>query len=49
MTPEESKVVHEAATDLLDLYTEYCDSLPPELYGALLGWHERLEGLIEDG
>ncbi|GAG49665.1 unnamed protein product [marine sediment metagenome] len=32
----------------MDLYTEHCDSTPPELFGALLGIHELAELALKD-
>jgi len=29
------------------LYEQASETAPPEIYGAILGWHERLNRLIE--
>jgi hypothetical protein len=33
----------EVAQDLLELYDQYVDSVPAEVYGSILGLHDRLE------
>jgi hypothetical protein len=39
----------EVAQDLLELYDQYVDSVPAELYGSILGLHERLEQALKGG
>ena len=40
-------IIQEAANDLYDLYDKCNNTTEPEVYGAILGLHERLELALE--
>ena len=42
------KDLEEIRDDLMELYTDWNDRVPPELYGALLGLHEKVDKLIKE-
>lgn len=41
-------LLREVSNDVYELYNEYADTTPPELYGALLGIHTKIDMGLKD-